>query len=268
VTAPDHPAEAQVRMWTTGDYPVVARHLLPISVDLVDRVGIRPGDRVLDVGVGNGNAAFEAARRGAQVTGIDLTPAQIARAHARAEAEGLEVDLQVGDAQDLDVADAGFDVVLSVMGVIFAPDHARALAEMTRAARPGGTVALTTWAGGGWSDCWRSRAAGLVPAAPPGSPAPDEWGHPDEVTRRFAALDLQVEVQERPFAWAFASEAEALHTFTTSAGPYVQLMETATRLGRAEVVRAELAAAMAELNQATDGSCRLDAPYLLAVAVR
>jgi 2-polyprenyl-3-methyl-5-hydroxy-6-metoxy-1,4-benzoquinol methylase len=67
----DRAIDAQRRVWTIGDYPIIARHLLPISVETVEAVGIRSGDRVLDVGVGNGNAAIEAARRGATVTGID-----------------------------------------------------------------------------------------------------------------------------------------------------------------------------------------------------
>ena len=255
-------------MWTIGDYPVIARHLLPISVETVEAVGIRPGDRVLDVGVGSGNAAIEASRRGAFVTGIDLTPAQIERARSRCTTEGVAVDLRVGNAETLDVPDAGFDVVLSVMGVIFAPDHARAMGEMARACRPGGTVAITAWAEGGWSGQWRSRVAHLFPVPPPGSPVPDEWGDPDEVVRRFAAAGLRATVERRSFAFCFSSEGEALETFVGAAGPYVQFMETASKLGRAEEARSEFTAALAEWNEADDGTCRLSAPYLLAVSQR
>ena len=260
--------DAQRRVWTIGDYPIIASHLLPISVETVEAVGIRPGDQVLDVGVGNGNAAIEAARRGANVTGIDLTPAQIERARSRCADEGVEVELRVGNAEQLDVPDASFDVVLSVMGVIFAPDHARAIAEMARACRTGGTVAITTWAEGGWSNRWRSHAAHLVPAPPPGSPTPDEWADPDEVVARFAAGGLRATVERRPFAFQFSSEAEALETFLGASGPYVQFMETASRLGRADEARSELRAALAEANEAGDGTCRLRAPYLLAISHR
>ena len=155
--------DAQVRIWSSGDYPVIARRLLPISLALIDAVGIGPGDQVLDVGVGNGNAAIEAARRGAQVTGIDLTPIQIERARARCVDEQVEVDLRVGNAEHLDVPDASFDQVLSVMGVIFAPDHERAVAEMARAARPG-------WHGG-HDGLGRGRVVQLL-AGPGGRAAP------------------------------------------------------------------------------------------------
>ncbi len=264
----DRALDAQQRVWTIGDYPIIARHLLPISVATVAAAGIRSGDRVLDVGVGTGNAAIEAARRGATVTGIDLTPAQIERARSRCADDGVQVDLRVGNAERLDVPDASFDVVLSVMGVIFAPDHVRALAEMVRACRPGGTVAVAAWAEGGWHTRWRSRAAHLVPAPPPGSPRSDEWGDPEEVVRRFAAAGLRATVERRSFAFSFSSEEEALETFLGAAGPFVQFMQTASGLGRADEARHELRAALAASNEARDGTCRLPAPYLLALSRR
>lgn len=95
---------------------------------------------MLDVGTGSGNAAVEAARRGAAVSGVVLSPQQIEHARARCAAQGLAVDLSVGDAQDLGWPDASFDAVVSVMAVIFAPDHARAAAELARVTRPGGRV--------------------------------------------------------------------------------------------------------------------------------
>jgi SAM-dependent methyltransferase len=264
----DGAADAQRRVWTIGDYPVIARHLLPISVETVEAIGLRPGDRVLDVGVGTRNAAIEAARRGARVTGIDLTPAQIERARVRCAREGVEVDLRVGNAEALNVPDASFDVVLSVMGVIFAPDHVRAVAEMTRACRSGGTVAMTAWAEGGWSNRWRARAAHLVPTPPSGSPMPDQWGDADEVVRRFGAAGLRASVEKRSFAFRFASEQEALETFLGAAGPFVSFTEIAATLGHGDEALDELRGAIAESNEAGDGACLLPAPYLLAVAQR
>ena len=260
--------DAQVRVWSSGDYPVIARRLAPISIELVDAIGIQPGDRVLDVGVGNGNAAIEAARRGAQVTGIDLTPVQIQRARTRCADERIALDLRVGNAEALEVPDASFDRVLSVMGVIFAPDHGRAMAEMARVTRPGGTVALTAWAEGGWSTRWRARAAELLPEPPPGSPQPDAWGDPDELARRLAAAGLAATVEVRSFTWDFDTEQEALDTFVTSAGPYVQFMRTATSLGLADQAEGALREVLAETNVATDGRCRLPAPFLLGLARR
>jgi SAM-dependent methyltransferase len=258
--------EAQRRMWTAGDYPVIARQLLPISLETVGAIGIRPGQRVLDVGVGTGNAAVEAARRGARVVGVDLTPAQVERARDRCRREGVDVDLRVGDAQALDLPDDAFDVVLSVMSVIFASDHARALAEMARVCAPGGTVAVTAWAAGGWSERWRARAARLLPS--PGGPSPDEWGTADVTRRRFAGAGLRAEVEERPFAFRFASEREALEVLTTAAGPFVTFLEGAAPLGRREEALDELRVSLTEANEGGPESCILAAPYLLAVARR
>ncbi len=259
-------AEAQRRVWTIGDYPIIARHLLPISIDTVAATEIRRGDRVLDVGVGNGNAAIEAARRGANVIGVDLTPAQIERARTRCADEGVDVDLRLGDAQCLDVPDASFDVVLSVMGMIFAPDHARATAEMGRACRPGGRVAITAWKDGGWSSRWGTRASHLVPTPPPGGPMPDEWGDADEMVRRLATAGLEPTVMERSFAFRFPSVDKALEVFIGAAGPFVQFMERASSLGRGEQAVHELRAVLEEANEPDDDNFVLPAPYLLAIA--
>ena len=271
--AVDALVDAQQRMWSAGDYPAIARHLLPISVDLVDTVGVTTGTRVLDVGVGDGNAAIEAAQRGAVVTGVDLTPSQIDKARARSAEGGLDIELQVGDAEDLDFDDATFDAVVSVMGVIFAPDHTRAVAEMARVCRLRGTVALTAWARDGWGGIWRERVAELLPAPPPGNgpgagPAPDAWGDPDEVVRRLAAAGLVAEVHLREFYWSFPSSEACADFFLGNAGPFIACAEAAAAAGAGDRLREVLVDALGSVNQATDGTCRAPAPYLLAVASR
>lgn len=264
----DDPRDAQTRMWTIGDYPVVARHLLPISETVVKALDIQAGEDVLDVAVGDGNAAILAARRGAKVTGVDLTPAQIERARARCAAEQVKVDLRVGDAQALDLPDEAFDVVMSVMGVIFAPDHAAAARGLARVCRPGGRIAITTWCPGGWSITWRSKVAHLMPAALGSAPSPDEWGDRDVARGRLAAAGLSTKVEQRNFAWRFPSPEAALETFSTAAGPFVAFIEALESVGKAGEGRALLLEAIEEANVATDGSCTLPAPYLLITATR
>jgi SAM-dependent methyltransferase len=264
----DSAAAAQRRVWTIGDYSTIAAHLLPISIETIAAVTLEPGDRVLDVGVGDGNAAIAATRCGARVTGIDLTPVQIDRARSRCAREGVEVDLRVGVASVLELPDSSFDVVLSVMGMIFAPDHVTATAELVRVCRPGGTVAVTAWAEGGWSTQWRARVSPWLPAPPPGAPMPDEWGDPQEVTRRFQVAGMTVSVVERPFHFDFPSVDDALDTFVSAAGPFVQMVEMASKLGRGDEVLHELRASMVESNEASDGTCLLSAPYLLAIGIR
>lgn len=259
----------QRMIWAAGDYPAVAKRLLPISVDLVATVGVSAGDRVLDVGVGNGNTAIEMARRGAEVTGIDLTPEQIDKAAARADDEGMAIDLRVGNAERLDLPDAAFDTVVSVMGVIFAPDHEAAVREMARVCRPGGTVALTTWANEGWYRAWRDRAAAIVPPQPPGGPDPDAWGDPAEVARRLEAAGLAAEVHRRDdFWWTFPSTAAAADFFLEVAGPFIAFQHAADAAGNGDKVRDLLIAALDSVNEAEDGTCRVRAPYNLGVARR
>lgn len=255
-------------MWTIGNYTAVAERLRPISAEVVGGLPIEAGTRVLDVAVGDGNAAIEAASRGAVVTGVDLTPAQIDKARVRIAALGLEVDLQVADAEDLPFEDATFDVVTSVMGVIFAPDHARVGRELGRVVKPGGTVAITTWADAGWGVIWRRHAAALLPPPPPGAPAPDEWGDPAEAARRLTAGGLEASAEVRPFSWSFPSPDAAIDFFTTNAGPFVAMVAAAEALGKREAALDALRAALDEANIGTGGACVIDAPYVLATGLR
>ncbi len=131
--------------WGDGDYGRVAAVLEPAARAVVDAAGAAPGDRVLDVGCGTGNALLEAARRGADVLGIDPAEGLVAIARERVAAAGLAAEVRVGDALALPVPDGSCDAVLSVFAVIFAPDAERAAAELLRATRPAGRVVLTSW---------------------------------------------------------------------------------------------------------------------------
>ena len=258
---------AQTHVWTIGDYPLIAEHLLPISEGTVGKLDLQPGERVLDVAVGNGNASILAARRGARVTGVDLTPAQIERARKRCAAEGVDVELRVADAEALDVADASYDVVVSVMGVIFAPDPAAAVREMARACRPGGRIAMTSWSGSSrWAATWRAKRAEVGPTQPP---LPSElWGSPEFALAQFTAAGLAATVETRDFSWRFPSNEVAFETFTTAAGGFMLYLEAMRAQGRYDAASDALRQTIAEVNVATDGTCHLPADYLLTTAPR
>jgi len=261
--------EAQRRIWSMGDYPSVARMLAPISTAVVERAAIGPGDLVLDVAVGTGNTAIEATRRGARVTGVDISPAQIDLARARVGALGLDVDLRVGDAEDLPCDDAAFDTVVSVMGMIFAPDPAKAAAELRRVCRPGGTVVITAWAQEGWALTWRRRSAELVPQAPqPPSGGPDAWGDPDVAVDRLRSAGVEATASVEPFGWRFPDADAALRFFVEDTPPMVAFVEAAARVGRRKEGIDALRQVVTECNQATDGSVDLSAPYVLCVGTR
>jgi SAM-dependent methyltransferase len=131
--------------WGRGRYEKTAAELEPVAERVVAMASVGPGDRFLDVACGTGNAALIAARTGAEVTGIDLSPRLIDVARARAGAAGLETTFAVGDAVDLPFDDGAFDVAVSIFGVIFAPDAGRAFGELVRVLRPGGRALVTAW---------------------------------------------------------------------------------------------------------------------------
>jgi len=181
--AADQALKARHRaMWALGDYPGVAADVIPeLGPTLVAASGVRAGDRVLDVAAGTGNAAVPAALTGAHVVASDLTPELFEAGRAFAARHGAEVDWQEGDAEALPYADGTFDVVLSCVGVMFAPHHQRAADELVRVTRPGGTIGLISWTPHGFvGDMFRTMKP-YAPPAPPGAQPPPLWGDEDHV---------------------------------------------------------------------------------------
>jgi len=125
----------QQATWARGDFNVIALGVVSASEALIQSVDPHAGARVLDVACGSGNASLVAARRHCEVSGIDYVPALIERAKQRAAAEGTAIDFKVADAQVLPFADATFDAVVSVFGVMFAPDQPKAASELLRVCR-------------------------------------------------------------------------------------------------------------------------------------
>ena len=122
--------ERQVKIWTAGEYARIGNPIAIMGELLCEAVDLRSGDTVLDVATGSGNTAISAARRFCDVTGMDLAPESIEHARRRAEAEGMEITFEVGDAEELPYDDASFDVVLSTIGVMFCPDQEKAASEL------------------------------------------------------------------------------------------------------------------------------------------
>ena len=178
--------------WGDGEYARTAARLAPAADVLVDLAGAGPGDRVLDVGCGTGNAALAAASRGAHVTAVDASEGLVELTRERAAAAGAVVEAVVAEAAALPFADGDFDVVLSSFAVIFAPEPAAAIAEMVRVSREGGTVALSTWLPGG---AVQAMGVVLFSAMPRPEPTP-RWDDPDWVAgllREAGAGEVAVE---------------------------------------------------------------------------
>lgn len=162
-------------IWSKGDYRKLGSEHQIISEKLVEHVVVRAGQKVLDIACGTGNTAIAAARRRAQVTGLDVAGALLRQAEIRAEAEGVEgLTWDRGDAtKPLPYADEAFDCVLSTLGISFFPDHQAILDEMFRVTRPGGTIGITAWAEASMpTDFFHlSRDHGIVPEGKDVTPA-------------------------------------------------------------------------------------------------
>jgi SAM-dependent methyltransferase len=169
-------------MWASGNYPAVAGEVVgALGGTLVETLDVQRGQRVLDVAAGTGTSAIPAARRGAQVTATDLTPELLQVGRAAAAADGLDLTWQTADAEALPFGDASFDVVMSCIGVMFAPHHQRAADELVRVCRPGGSLGLLSWTPEGFIGQLFAAMKPYAPPPPPGaSPAP-LWGRADHV---------------------------------------------------------------------------------------
>lgn len=190
--------------WSLGSYERTATELEPVSRLVVERAGLTPGERVLDIACGTGNAALRAAERGARVTGVDLAERLVRVAATRAQAAGVDARFLVGDAEQLPVPDASADAVLSVFGVMFAPGAARAAAEIVRVLAPGGRALVTAWVRTGalaevGAATARAQAA-LAPEDPEGLPppgrTPTDWSDAATVTGLFAGHPVSVALTE------------------------------------------------------------------------
>jgi SAM-dependent methyltransferase len=163
----------------------------PTAARLVRYSGVTAGARVLDVGCGTGVVAITAARLGAAVSAIDLTPQLLERAREHAAVASVEVDWREGDAEALPFEDAHFDFVLSQFAHMFAPRPEVALGEMLRVLKPGGTLAFSTWPPELLVGRTVALGAKYMPP-PPGVPSPVLWGDPNVVRERLgtAVRDL------------------------------------------------------------------------------
>jgi SAM-dependent methyltransferase len=182
-TTTDRALKAKHRaMWALGDYPAVAIDVIPeLGPTLVAATGVRSGDRVLDVAAGTGNAAVPAALTGAEVVASDLTPELFVAGRQFAARNGVEITWEEGDAEALPYDDDSFDVVLSCVGVMFAPHHQIAADELLRVCRPGGRIGLLSWTPTGFvGELFRTMKPYAPPPPPGAQPAP-LWGDEDHV---------------------------------------------------------------------------------------
>ncbi|MEU3949602.1 methyltransferase domain-containing protein [Streptomyces sp. NPDC029526] len=272
-TEADRALKAKHRaMWARGDYPSVAAELIPgLGATLVEACGVGPGDRVLDVAAGTGNAAIPAALAGADVVASDLTPELLEAGRKAAEERGARLRWETADAEALPYDDASFDTVLSCVGVMFAPHHRAAADELTRVCRPGGTLGLVSWTPEGFIGRMLGTLKPYAPPPPPGAQPPPLWGDENHVRELLGDRVTDVTAERRTVVVdRFTSPEEFRDFFKSRYGPvisvYASLADTPDRAAALDRDLADLGRRHDRGGE--DGRTVLDWEYLLLTARR
>jgi len=257
-------------MWASGDYPdMVETFLLPLGPRLVEACGIGPGNMVLDVAAGTGNASIPAAKAGAQVTASDLTPELLDAGRARAESEGLTLEWVEADAEHLPFEDASFDVVMSSIGAMFAPHHQEVADELVRVCRPGGTIGMLNWTPEGMIGALFRTMGPFAPPPPPGAQSPPLWGGEGYIKELFGSrVDFGTLRREDLSITAFEHPHDYGEHFKAKYGPTITAQANARKNGQeAEFVEA-LNSFCDEWNRGTPEQARFEQEYLVVAGTR
>ena len=248
-------------VWSLGAYERLAARFGPVQDELVARVGVRAGDRILDVATGTGEVAVRAAQAGAQVTAIDIAAPMLEKARRRADEEGVQIAFDQGDAEYLPYEDACFDVIVSNFGLIFAPDHANVASELARVSCPGARLAFTAWK--------PNRKLGELYRRFTEDPIEGresyEWGREDHVEDMLGE-DFDLEFEDGTLWLEAESGDEIWDLFSQSAPPVIALVkrldtEQADQFHRAFVE-------LYESYRTPEGGIRAPRRYLLVLGRR
>jgi len=252
--------------WMTGDYGRFARYMEKSAHEFADRLHIQPGTRLLDVACGSGQFAVIAARSGAEVTGCDIATNWLEQARIRAASEGLEITFEEGDAESLPYPDHHFDLVVSLVGAMFAPRPALVAAELTRVCRPGGRIAMANWTPRGFVGQMFKAIAGHI--APSRMPSPVLWGDENVVRQRLNAgiSSLSCTPRMYRFEYPFPPE-EVVEFFRVNYGPMQRAFASLDGSSR-ENLRRELAELWSRHNSSSGATTTVDAEYLEVLAIR
>ena len=266
--APDFTAikQKQQATWASGDFAIIGTTLQIVGESLAEAVDIRAGQRVIDVAAGNGNATLAAARRFARVTSTDYVPALLEKGRARANAEGLDVQFQVADAESLPFPENSFDVALSTFGAMFTPDHSRCAREMLRVVRSGGRIGLANWTPQGFIGELFKVIGGYLPP-PAGLKSPALWGMEPHIVELFGADADTIRCERRMFNFRYRSADHWLQVFRDYYGPTHKAF-AALAPTQHTALAAEIKALLERLN--TGGATSLVVPgeYLEVVIVK
>jgi len=254
------------RTWMAGDYDRFSRSKENEARSFYERLDVPPGAHLLDVACGSGQLALIAAREGVRVTGVDIAESLIERAQARSTAEGLPALFQVADAETLPFEDASFDVVVSLIGAMFAPRPDLVARELTRVCAPGGAIAMANWTAEGFVGKMFRTIAKFI--APSGMPSPLLWGDEAVVQERLGSevCDLRPARRHYIFDYPFPP-SEVVNFFRLYYGPVNRAFASLHRAGRKNLHQ-ELEAIWSAHNRGQAGFTLVAAEYLEVIATR
>jgi ubiquinone/menaquinone biosynthesis C-methylase UbiE len=255
--------------WATGDYAAIARDMFwDVGARLVDRIGVRPGDRVLDVACGTGNAAIRAAEAGGRVVGVDLTPELFEAGRELATEAGVGVEWVEGDAEALPFEGESFDVVLSTFGCMFAPRHEVAARELGRVLRTGGRMGVCSWTPESSIAALMRTLFRHLPPVPEFSQPPPLWGSEDHVQGLFEASGMDLQFERQVVEFHFDSVEHALEIYETKWGPFVEAKELLEPQRGWAALRSDLARILEQHNASTGTDLSYSGEYLVVIGRR
>jgi SAM-dependent methyltransferase len=257
-------------LWEKGDFTRIAASMRESGEAVVASLDVTAGMKVLDLGSGDGTTALPAARRGADVLGVDIARNLVDAGNRRAQAEGLaNCRFQLGDAANLsELADRSFDLVLSMFGAMFAPKPFDVAKEMVRVTRPGGRIVM-----GNWIPSDPTLVAQILrissaysPPPPEGFISPMTWGIESNVIERFAAAGVpgaNISFVKDTYTFnASMSPAAFLADFRNYYGPTMNAFAAAEQSGKSAELQQELQALFERQNQSLNGVTSIPATFL------
>ena len=257
----------QRQLWSIGDYSALARHYAHVADDLVKRLDVQSGMQVLDIATGTGNAALAAARSGAEVVGLDLTPEMFDEARLRADVLDVAIEWKEGDAEALPYPDGAFDRVVSAFGLMYAPRGDVAAAELVRVLRPGGRFALCNWSlRGAVQTVFDALGGASVPSRSAAQPMP--WGEPDAVRDMFHGLDVELAFDTAAVWWVFPSAEDGVRWLEEVSGPVIGAKAGLQASGLWAQRRAQLVEAVEHMVRDDIAGIWASAEYLIATGSR
>ena len=258
--------QRQQATWASGDFAVIGVTLQIMGESLAEAADIRANEKVLDIAAGNGNATLAAARRFAKVTSTDYVPALLEKGRRRAEAEGLQVEFREADAENLPFPDASFDVAMSTVGVMFAPDHARCASEMLRVVRDGGRIALANWTPEGFVGQLFKTIGAYVPP-PAGVKSPALWGTESYLAELFGERAANIQATRKIFNFRYASPEHWLQVFRDFYGPTNKAFAALDPAGQ-QALEKDIRAVLERFNIAGTSSLVVPGEYLEVVITK